>query len=242
MLITSKDNSKIKEARKLLEKKYSNDKKLFLIEGENLVLESLKNNLLVELFVLDGYECNIDFPYINVSLDVMKTLSDLKSTPRLIGISRYNLKNDLGNKIVILDDIQDPGNAGTIIRNSVAFGIDTIVFSKNSVSPYNTKVLRSTGGMIFNINIVIDELDSVIDRIKQNDIKLIGTSLKKSKSLDDVNNYDKYAIVMGNEGNGVSDKVLSLCDEIVRIDMNDNCESLNVGVASGIILYHMYKR
>ncbi len=242
MLITSKDNSKIKEARKLLEKKYSNDKKLFLIEGENLVLESLKNNLLVELFVLDGYECNIDFPYINVSLDVMKTLSDLKSTPRLIGISRYNLKNDLGNKIVILDDIQDPGNAGTIIRNSVAFDIDTIVFSKNSVSPYNTKVLRSTGGMIFNINIVIDELDNVIDRIKQNDIKLIGTSLKKSKSLDDVKNYDKYAIVMGNEGNGVSDKVLSLCDEIVRIDMNDNCESLNVGVASGIILYHMYKR
>ena len=242
MLITSKDNSKIKEARKLLEKKYSNDKKLFLIEGENLVLESLKNNLLVELFVLDGYECNIDFPYINVSLDVMKTLSDLKSTPRLIGISRYNLKNDLGNKIVILDDIQDPGNAGTIIRNSVAFDIDTIVFSKNSVSPYNTKVLRSTGGMIFNINIVIDELDNVIDRIKQNDIKLIGTSRKKSKSLDDIKNYDKYAIVMGNEGNGVSDKVLSLCDEIVRIDMNDNCESLNVGVACSIILYHMYKR
>ena len=168
MVITSKDNSKIKEARKLLEKKYSNEKKLFLIEGENLVLESLKNNLLVELFVLDGYECNIDFPYINVSLDVMKTLSDLKSTPRLIGISRYNLKSDIGNKIVILDDIQDPGNAGTIIRNSVAFDIDTIVFSKNSVSPYNTKVLRSTGGMIFNINIVIDELDGIINNIKNN--------------------------------------------------------------------------
>ena len=144
MLITSKDNSKIKEARKLLEKKYSNDKKLFLIEGENLVLESLKNNLLVEVFVLDDYECNIDFPYINVSLDVMKTLSDLKSTPRLIGISRYNLKNDLGNKIVILDDIQDPGNAGTIIRNSVAFGIDTIVFSKNSVRDSGHRIKYQT--------------------------------------------------------------------------------------------------
>ena len=242
MIITSKDNSKIKDARKLLEKKYSNEKKLFLIEGENLVLESLKNNLLVELFVLDGYECNIDFPYINVSLDVMKTLSDLKSTPRMIGISRYNLKNDIGNKIVILDDIQDPGNAGTIIRNSVAFDIDTIVFSKNSVSPYNTKVLRSTGGMIFNINIVIDDLDGVIKNIKNSNIKVIGTSLKKSKSLEEVKSSDKYAIVLGNEGNGVSDKVISLCDEIVRIDMNDNCESLNVGVASGIVLYHMYKR
>ena len=242
MLITSKDNSKIKEARKLLDKKYSNSKKLFLIEGDNLVLESLKNNLLVELFVLDGYEYNIDFPYINVSLDVMKTLSDLKSTPRVIGISRYNTNANIGNKIVILDDIQDPGNAGTIIRNSVAFGIDTIVFSKNSVSPYNAKVLRSTGGMIFNVNIVIDELENIINQIKQKDINLIGTSLKKSKSLEEINRKDKYAIVLGNEGNGVSDKIISFCDEIVRIDMNNNCESLNVGVASGIILYHMYKR
>jgi TrmH family RNA methyltransferase len=241
MLITSKDNSKIKEARKLLDKKYSNSKKLFLIEGENLVLESLKNNSLVDLFILDGYNINIDFPYINVSLDVMKTLSDLKSTPRLIGISRYNMNEKLGNKIVILDDIQDPGNAGTIIRNSVAFGIDTIVFSKNSVSPYNPKVLRSTGGMIFNINIIIDDLDKTIEMIKKNNITLIGTSLKKSKDLNEINSKEKYAIVLGNEGNGVSDKVLSLCDEIVRIDMEKECESLNVGVASGIILYHMYK-
>jgi TrmH family RNA methyltransferase len=242
MLITSKDNSKIKEARKLLDKKYSNNKKLFLIEGENLVLEAFKNNLLIELFVLDGYECSIDFPYVNCTLEVMKTLSDLKSTPRLIGVSRYNLKDDLGSKIVILDDIQDPGNAGTIIRSSVAFGIDTIVLSKNSVSPYNPKVLRSTGGMIYNINIVIDDLENVINNLKKNNIKIIGSSLKESNNLESVNIKDKYAIVVGNEGNGVSDKVLSLCDEIVRIDMEESCESLNVGVATSIILYHMYKR
>jgi TrmH family RNA methyltransferase len=242
MLITSKDNKKIKEVRKLLNSKYSRELGLFVIEGENLIEEAIKNNLLVSLYVLENYECKYNFEFDYVTLDVMKSISDLKSTPRLIGVCKFDNNKTIGNKIVILDNVQDPGNAGTIIRNSVAFDIDTIVFSKNSVSPYNTKVLRSTGGMIFNINIVIDELDNVIDRIKQNDIKLIGTSLKKSKSLDDVKNYDKYAIVMGNEGNGVSDKVLSLCDEIVRIDMNDNCESLNVGVASGIILYHMYKR
>lgn len=242
MLITSKDNIKIKEARKLLDKKYSNSKRLFLIEGENLVIEALKNNLLIELFVLDGYDCNIDFPYINCTLEVMKTLSDLKSTPRLIGVSRYNLKDDLGSKIVILDDIQDPGNAGTIIRSSVAFGIDTIVLSKNSVSPYNSKVLRSTGGMIYNINIVIDDLETIINKLKKDNICIIGSSLKKSNNLESINIRDNYAIVVGNEGNGVSDKVLSLCDEIVRIDMEENCESLNVGVATSIILYHMYKR
>ena len=153
MVITSTSNSKIKEAKKLLDKKYSSSKRLFLIEGENLVTEAIKNNLLVELFVLDGIDINIDFDYINVSLNVMKELSDLKSTPRMIGVSKYIDKNDLGKRIVILDDVQDPGNIGTIIRSSKAFNVDTIILSTNSVDIYNDKVLRSTQGMIFNMNI-----------------------------------------------------------------------------------------
>lgn len=241
MVITSKDNSKIKEARKLLDKKYSSSKKLFLIEGENLVLESLKNNLLQELFVLDGTNIDIDFDYTLVSNDVMKSLSDLKSTPRMIGVSKYINKNDLGNKIVILDDVQDPGNIGTIVRNSVAFNIDSIVLSKKCANIYSPKVLRSTGGMIFNINIIIDDLDNIIDKIKDKNIKVIGTSLSKSKSLEEIKVVDKFAIIFGNEGNGVSKELLNKCDEIVRIDMNEKCESLNVGVSNAIILYHMYK-
>ena len=138
--------------------------------------------------------------------------------------------------------MQDPGNAGTIVRNSVAFGVDTIIFSKNSVSPYNEKVLRSTGGMIYNINIIIGNIDEELDKIKSKGIKLIGTSLQKSKSLEELEILDKYAIVFGNEGNGVSKNILDKCDDIVRIDMNNSCESLNVGVSCGIILYHMYKR
>ncbi len=242
MLITSKDNNRIKEIRKLLDKKYSNSKNLFVIEGENLIEEAIKNNLLKELYVLDGENVKFDFPYDNVTLDVMKSISDLKSTPRLIGVSKYINKSELGNKIVILDDVQDPGNAGTIVRNSVAFGVDTIIFSKNSVSPYNEKVLRSTGGMIYNINIIIGNIDEELDKIKSKGIKLIGTSLQKSKSLEELEILDKYAIVFGNEGNGVSKNILDKCDDIVRIDMNNSCESLNVGVSCGIILYHMYKR
>lgn len=241
MLITSKDNGRIKEVRKLLENKYSKEKKLFIIEGENLIEEAIKNNTLVELFVLDGCDCRFDFEYDNVSIDVMKSLSDLKSTPRLLGVSKYIEKNNLGNKIVLLDGVQDPGNAGTIIRNSVAFGVDSVVFSNNSVNPYNEKVLRSTGGMIFNTNIIIGDLESIIDKIKDNDIKLYGTSLSKSKSLKDIEKSDKYAIIFGNEGNGVRKELLDMCDEIIRIDMQSECESLNVGVSNGIILYHMYQ-
>ncbi len=242
MVITSTSNSKIKEAKKLLDKKYSSSKRLFLIEGENLVTEAIKNNLLVELFVLDGIDINIDFDYINVSLNVMKELSDLKSTPRMIGVSKYIDKNDLGKRIVILDDVQDPGNIGTIVRNSVAFDIDTLVLSKKCANVYSPKVLRSTGGMIYNINIIIDELENVVDKIKKSNIRLIGTSLEKSKSLEEIDKLESYAVIFGNEGNGVSKDLLNKCDDIVRIDMNNMCESLNVGVSSGIFLYHMFKR
>ena len=241
MLITSTSNNRIKEVRKLLDKKYSESKNLFVIEGENLIEEAIKNNKLKELYILDGYGCEYNFKYDYVTLDVMKTLSDLKSTPRMIGVSSYLNKNDLGNRIVILDDIQDPGNAGTIIRSCVAFGVDTIIFSKNSVSPYNPKVLRSTGGMIYNINILICDIKAIISEIKSKGITVVSTSLKESKSLKNMPKMDKYAIVLGNEGNGVSKDILSLSDDIVRIDMDNKCESLNVGVSAGIILYHMYK-
>lgn len=241
MLITSKDNNRIKEVRKLLNKKYSLQKGLFVIEGENLVEEAIKNDLLVELFVLDGYGSDYKFNYDTVTLDVMKSMSDLKSTPRLLGVSKIKNNNKIGTKILILDGIQDPGNAGTIIRNSVAFDIDTIIFSNDSVSPYNEKVLRSTGGMIFNTNIIIGNIEELIKEIKAKNIKVIGTSLKSSISLEKLEKIDEFAIIFGNEGNGVKEDILNLCDEIVRIDMNPKCESLNVGVSSAIILYYLYK-
>ncbi len=241
MLITSRDNNKIKHVRKLLDKKISMNEGLFVIEGENLVEEAIKNNLLTELYVLEGNKCNYNFNYDYVTLDVMKSMSPLNSTPRIIGVSKFINKNELGDRIVILDEVQDPGNVGTIIRNCVAFNIDTIVLSKGCVSPYNDKVLRSTGGMIYNINIIIGNLDNIIEEIKKRNIKIYGTSLKSSISLNNIPKTNKYAICFGNEGNGISENVLNKCDMNVRIDMNEQCESLNVGVSSGIVLYYMYK-
>lgn len=242
MLITSKDNGRIKEIRKILNKKYSLEKGLFIIEGENLVEEAIKNNLLKELYVLKGCECKYDFQYDEVTHEVMKSISNLKSTPRLLGVAKIKKEEKIGKKIIILDDIQDPGNAGTIIRNAVAFGIDTVVFSKSSVSAYNEKTLRSTGGMIFNINIIIDDLEHVISQIKDNNIKVIGTSLNASKSLETLEKMDNFAIIFGNEGNGVSEDILSLCDEVIKINMNSKCESLNVAVSSGIVLYNLWSK
>ena len=241
MLITSTDNKTIKEIRKLRDKKYSLEKGLFIIEGDHLVKEAIKNNVLVSLYLLEGYENNYNFTYDIVTEKVMKTLSDLKSTPRVLGIVKINKNQALGNKIVLLDDLQDPGNAGTIIRNSVAFDIDTIVFSKNSVSPYNEKVIRSTQGMIFNINIIIDDLENIIDKIKTKNIKVIGTSLNTNNNFKNIDKLDKYAVIFGNEGNGISNNILSKCDEIYKINMKNDCESLNVGVSCGIILYKLFE-
>lgn len=242
MLITSKDNNRIKQIRKLLNKKYSLEKGLFVVEGENLVEEAIKNNLLTDLFVLVGNECKYNFKYDEVTYDVMKSISDLKSTPRILGIAKIKESKEIGNRIILLDDIQDPGNAGTIIRNAVAFGVDTVIFSKTSVSPFNEKTLRSTGGMIFNINIIIDDLSNIISNIKDKNIKVIGTSLDTSKSLETLEKIDNFAIIFGNEGNGVSEDILSLCDEVIKINMSNKCESLNVSVSSGIILYNLWSK
>lgn len=241
MLISSLDNSRIKEVIKLRDKKYSLSKGLYIVEGEHLVVEALKNNLLYELFVLEGNEKDYRYAYDLVTEKVMKKLSDLKSTPRVLGVVSMKETKDLGNKIVLLDNVQDPGNAGTIIRNAVAFGVDTIIFSKESVNPYNEKVVRSAQGMIFNVNIIVDDLSKRIKEIKEKNIKVIGTSLKTKRNVNAMPKYEKYAVVFGNEGNGMSDEISKMCNVLYKIEMDNKCESLNVGVSCGIILYKLFE-
>ena len=119
--------------------------------------------------------------------------------------------------------------------------LEKFILSKDSVNPYNEKVLRSTGGMIYNINIIIGDIQEEIIKLKEKGIKIIGTSLQKSISLTDVEKTDKYAIILGNEGNGISDEINALVDKNIYIKMNENCESLNVAVSGSIILYELSK-
>ena len=168
----------------------------------------------------------------------MKKLSFQDSLPSIMGVCKIKDSKLIGSKYLLLDDIQDPGNLGTIIRSSLAFGVDTIVLSKDSVDLYNDKVIRSTQGMIFHINIIRCDLEEVINKIKGN-IKIIGTSLGDSTPLRSIDKLERYALIVGNEGNGVKKEILDLCDDIVRIEMNKDVESLNVGVATSIILYEM---
>ena len=235
-MIDSLDNKKIKEITSLKIKKYRDQYGLFLIEGKHLVDEAKKSGLLEEVILFDD---NYDFDKkLIVSEKVMKKLSFQDSLPSIMGVCKIKDNKLIGSKYLLLDGIQDPGNLGTIIRSSLAFGVDTIVLSKDSVDLYNDKVIRSTQGMIFHINIIRCDLEEVINKIKGG-IKIIGTSLGDSTPLRSIDKLERYALIVGNEGNGVKKEILDLCDDIVRIEMNKDVESLNVGVATSIILYEM---
>ncbi len=239
MIITSLENNKIKKYLKLKNKKNRDEDKLFIVEGEHLVEEAIKNDLLFDLLVVENYECKIDFPYTIVSNSIMKKLSDMESIPKVIGIVKMKESNNtFGNHILILDDIQDPGNLGTIIRSSVAFNVTDIILGLGCVDLYNDKVIRSTQGLMFNINIVRCDIKELILDLKNKGYLILGTNVLDGEDVSTIVT-SKYALVMGNEGNGVKTEIQELCDKNIYIEMNDNCESLNVGVATSIILYEL---
>ena len=239
MIITSLTNTKIKEICKLKEKKYRNMTNTFLIEGINLVTEAGKSNLLKEIFVLEGKTINIDIPTTYVTKEVMKKISSTDSIPNVVGVSLKKEESLLGDRLLLLDNLQDPGNLGTIIRSSKAFNIDTIVISPTTVDMYNPKVLRATEGMIFHINIIVRDLPSLITELKKDNYKIYGTKVDGGINVKDISLKRKYDLVIGNEGNGVSEEVNNLCDEYLYIKMNKEVESLNAGVATSILLYEM---
>lgn len=238
-MYSSIQNEKIKSIKKLREKKYRDIEGLFIVEGKNLVMEAYKNNLLKTLIVLDNSSFNLSIETIRVSKNVMKYLSELNTPNEIMGICYKKKEENISGNILILDNIQDPGNLGTIIRSAVAFSISTIIVSPDTVSIYNSKVLRSTQGLLFDVNIIVRDISGAIDDLKQKGYKIYGTKVDNGKNLKDIDSTNKYAVIMGNEGSGVNKDILDKCDEYIYIPMNEKCESLNVGVATSIILYEM---
>lgn len=237
--ITSVNNSHIKELCKLKEKKYRDKSNTFLIEGEHLLYEAYKEELLIEVLPLIGEDFSLDTKITFISKEVMKKLSSTDTIPNVIGVCHKQKEDKIGNNILILEDIQDPGNLGTIIRSSLAFNIDTIVLSPKTVDLYNSKVLRSTQGSIFHINIIIRELSSFIKELKKNDYIIYGTKVDGGEDIKNITKPEKYALIIGNEGNGMSEELSFLCDKFLYIKMNSKIESLNAGVAASILLYEM---
>ena len=231
-VIYSLQNKKIKEISKLKQKKYRDESDFFVIETPHLIQEAKKSGLLE--FIISSDEK--DKPDILVNKNILKKLSNLES-PNIIGVCKKLDRNFLGEKVIILNNIQDPGNFGTIIRSAVAFDIDTIIFDDKCVDLYNPKTILSSQGMIFKMNFIKSYNLSIIDKLKKSNYKIYATDVNEGCSLKNVKKPDYYAIILGNEGNGISKEIIQKADEKINIKINQTCESLNVGVAASIILY-----
>jgi len=239
MYISGMNNNFIKETIKLKTKKYRDLTNTFLIEGEHLVKEAIKNNLINKLIVCEDYEYETDLEKVIVTKEIMKKLSDNPSVPKIMAIVNKKECMRIGNKVIILDRLQDPGNLGTIIRSAVAFGFNTLILSDDTVDLYNPKVIRSTQGMLFNINIKRTNIKEEINLLKEKDYLILGTKVNGGTNVKDYSVNKKFALVIGNEGQGISSEILELCEDYLYINMNKKCESLNAGVAASILMYEL---
>ena len=237
MLYTSINNEKIKKIKKLKEKKYRDEEDMFLVEGKHLTTEAYNNGYLLELLVPENSDYKLDVKTNEISENIIKYLSDLKTSTGIFGICKKKKMKLKEGKILVLDSVQDPGNIGTIIRSSVAFNVDTIVINEKCADIYSDKVIRASQGMIFSSNIIKENLKEFIKKIKKTH-KIYVTKVDGGKPLKDIEKLKNFVIIMGSEGSGVSKELLNTADEYLYIPMNKKCESLNVAVATSIILYN----
>ena len=257
MVITSKDNEFIKNIKKLKDKKYRDERNEFIVEGIKMVGEAIKEEANIKtIIVCDDCYNNCEIPseikyeiakrkIIYVSQKVFDSITDVTNPQGILAVVEKNKVNDIDYKqdfFLILDDIQDPGNIGTILRTADSINLNQIIVSSKTADAFNPKVVRSTMGAIFRINVIVcDDLSGVISQLKKHKVKIAATDLKTDKSIYDVD-YKKTAVIIGNEANGVSEKLLERADVKIKIPMTGKTESLNAAVATGIILYEKQRQ
>lgn len=178
-------------------------------------------------------------PFYLVTDCIMKKLSSQVSSTKVIGVCKKNETQEITGNVCLLDNIQDPGNLGTIIRSAVAFHIDTLILSNDTVDVYNDKVIRASEGMIFNLNIIRADLMNIIKELKKKNYQVYGTDVLNGLDLNEIIFPEKTAIIIGNEGRGMKETIKKECDQLIHIKIN--CESLNAGVAASIIFYEVSK-
>jgi len=245
--IESNKNPQIKQWKKLHTKKERDKSRTFMIEGFHLVEEALKSDVVIqELIISETTDIPSEWIVDDLSITIVteKIMQEISDTDTSQGVAavceQYSVKE--GGKIsrlLLIDAVQDPGNLGTMIRTADAAGIDAVIIGEGSVDVYNSKVIRSTQGSIFHIPIIKENLHDTILKLKQNGIKVYGTSLKDAVDYKQASVGESFALIVGNEGNGVEPELLDKTDQNLYIPIFGRSESLNVAVAAGILLYHL---
>jgi len=256
--ITSKDNELIKHIRKLKDKKYRDESNEYVVEGVKLVEEAVKENAKIKQIIvcedttrtyeipthimleIARYEC------ISVSNKIFNIITQVTNPQGIMAIIEKNAQDaqiDYSQDIiVVLDDVQDPGNLGTILRTVDSIGLNQIIVSKGTADAFNSKVVRSTMGAIFRIKIIeVENLAQAIKEMRKHHFKLMVTSLQTKNSIYDID-FNKKIIVIGNEANGVSKEIQDMADEKAKIPMLGRTESLNASVAAGVVMYEYVRQ
>ena len=248
-MITSKDNEIIKHINKLKHKKYRNEFSEYIIEGKKTIEEALQyaENEVIKIISSESYATKNNIPRETeiISDELYEYISEQKTAEGILGI--VNKKEKLPAKydeelIILLDDIQDPGNLGTILRTLDSLNISQIIISENTVDPYMPKVVSSTMGSIFRINIIKTDLYDEIDILTNKGYKVMSSVLDDTaKSIYSINEREKIALIIGNESHGVSKEYIDKTEK-VYIPMLGKTESLNAAMATGIMSYEIYRQ
>ena len=257
-VISSKDNEIVKSVKKLKEKKYRDLENAYIVEGIKMVREAIEEKALIrQIIICDDCEKSDSIPKelmyeiakydcIYVTSKVFKYISEVQTPQGVLAVIEKN-NGDLDinyneDIIVALDDIQDPGNLGTILRTVDSVGLTQILVSKGTADCYNPKVVRSSMGAIYRVKVIdCEDLLETLKEIKKNKFKILVTSLGDSKNIYDMK-YNKKVLVIGNEANGVEERIMNIADEKIKIPMLGRTESLNAAVATGIVLYEYVRQ
>lgn len=236
MKITSLTNEFVKYLVKLQRKKTRDEKGEFLVEGSHLLEELKKTDLEYQTIGLsEDYD-------IEITQHIADKISSSKSGYQEFALVKQKDRFlEFGARHLILDDVQDPGNVGTIIRTAYSFGFDGVFLSDGCADYLNEKVIRASQGAIFHIPIYRGNLVNFIQVMKEDGIEILAANLSDRAEKLSVLNSEKFALVMGSEGQGVSNDILELADKEIIIEMS-RFDSLNVGVAAGILAYHLRKQ
>ena len=252
-VISSKENEFIKHIKKLKDKKYRDINKEFIIEGIKLIKEAIEEKAKIKQIVICDNCQNTDvipkdlmyeiakYECVYVTEKVFNLISDVKAPQGILSVIEKNNKEEQINYnediIIVLDGIQDPGNLGTILRTVDSANLKQIIVSSDTADCYNPKVVRSTMGAIFRVNVIeTEDLIQTLKNIKKHKYDIVVTSLETENSIYDIK-YNKKVIVIGNESKGVSKEIQELADQKVKIPMLGKTESLNASVATAIIVY-----
>lgn len=257
-IISSKDNEVVKHIKKLKDKKFRDLNNEFVVEGIKLVKEAIQENAEIKQIVICENCKNSDvipkdlmyeiakYDCIYVTENIFKNITDVNTPQGILAIIKMNSKqieiDYLQDIIVVLDNIQDPGNFGTILRTIDSIGLNQIIVSKGTVDFYNPKVIRSTMGATFRIKIIESEnLLDTLKEIKKHKFQIVTTSLQTENSIYNID-YNKKVIIVGNEANGVEKEIQDMSDIKVKIPMFGKTESLNASVATGVVLYEYVRQ